>query len=412
MLAPTVDVFWPIIVGTLGILILVISVIASLVLGNRRIIRAQQQKISSLKKAERIISESEKKYRTLVESMPDAAFIVNTNGYVNFANSRFLQLIKYTSEKFSKLPVLKVFPGEVNSNLRSNFDYVFSSGLNRQLEHQFDNNSKQQWFETTLVPQYDNSQTIVSILGISREITERRKLELQHMELVTTLKSQQKTLKDLSSEIIRTQEAERKRISREMHDEFGQTLIAISLNLEIINQGYSLGTEELQSKIADCKQLVQKMMQEIHRFSFELRPMILDDLGLLPAIRSHSREYSKRTGIEVNFYGSEVIDKLDNEVKTVLYRIFQEGLNNIAKHAHAHSVDISLKKDGGVISMSIMDDGVGFDHQKSTGAKPGKGGLGLQGIRERVRSVGGNFRIARRSSSGTVLTVDIPYGES
>lgn len=412
MSTSSVDFLWTLIIGTMVLLLLAIIIIASVMASHRQQVQVQREKLRALQESEQVLRESEKKYRTLVESMEEAVFVVDVSGKILFTNTRFTQLIRSTKGKIIGKKLPDVFPGKETDKLMNCLDRVFATWKGDKTEHQFKMDYDSYWFETTLVPQFDRERNIVSVLGISRDMTERRKMEDQLKDLVVTLRSQQETLKSLSSEVIRAQEAERQRISRELHDEIGQALTAISLNLEMIKQQHTGERKDLTIRITDCRELVEKTMGDIHRFSYELRPSMLDDLGLLPAMQSHGRSFIQRTGIDVNISGSQSVENLDNEMKTVLYRVFQEGLNNIAKHADAHSVDIDISKQGGIISLQISDDGKGFDVDKLPSVDPGKGGLGLQGIRERVSFVGGHLSLVSKPGAGTTLIVDIPYGEA
>ncbi len=405
MSTQSVEFWWALAIGTLVMLALAIAIIGSVVMSNKRLMSAREEKL-------RVVQKSERKYRTLVESMEDAVFVVDSAGKILFVNSRLAQFLRSTSDEIVGKTVQEVYPGKEGTVLVPSAEQVFSTGRTRRVEHQFEIDDVSYYFETTIVPQFDRKRDIVSVLGISRDITKRRKMEDQLMELVTTLKSQQETLKLLSSEVIRAQEAERKRIGRELHDEIGQALTAISLNLEMIKNRNKEQDATLNRRISDCEGLVEKTIEDIHRFSYELRPSILDDLGLLPAIRSHARSFKERTGISVNIQGTQSVEQLDAEMKTVLYRVLQEGLNNVVKHANANSIEIDLKKEERAISLTIVDDGSGFDPDELADIKPGSGGLGLRGIRERLELVGGNFNLESNLGSGTVLRVWIPYGEA
>jgi signal transduction histidine kinase len=229
--------------------------------------------------------------------------------------------------------------------------------------------------------------------------------------LVATLKNQQDTLKLLSKEVIMAQEEERARISRDIHDEIGQALTALTFNLELLKNPENQ-KEEIEKRIEDCKRLVETTIEDVRRFSYELRPTILDDLGLLPAFQSHARGYKERTGIEIQINVIRDIDEINDELKTVLYRIFQESLNNIAKHAHASRVIIDLTHQGNKLNFKIQDNGVGFNTDAVLNRSIDAGGLGIKGIRERVELIGGKLNLKSKPNKGTELWVSIPYGEA
>lgn len=400
-----VEWLWALTMGTAIILLLVVVVVIAVVSSHKRLMSAQKQKLE-------IIQRSEKKYRTLIESMQESAFIVDNRNKILFANLKFCKLVEITKKNILGKNILDVIPQKDSTELMNSIDRIFQTGISNKLIHCFNLEKKTRWLETTFVPQYDNSSNIISVMAISRDTTKRKLMEDKLKDLVSKLQDQQAMLKTLTSEVIKAQENERARISRELHDEIGQTLTAISMNLEMINkQGYS-GKEELTKWISDCKKLVHRTMENIHRFSYNLRPSILDNLGLLPAIRSHIRGFSERTGIDVEMEDDGVVNKLGDEIKTILFRVMQEALNNVAKHSNAQNVCINISMQKNSILLRITDDGVGFDVDTQSTKKPEEGGLGLLGIRERVGFVGGNLSITSKQNFGTTLKVDIPFGEA
>ncbi len=231
-------------------------------------------------------------------------------------------------------------------------------------------------------------------------------MEDQLKELVSTLKDQQKSLSRLSKELIRVQEDERKRISRDLHDVIGQRLTAVSLNLEAVKSG-SFTDKELGKKIEDSSNLVQNTIKDVQEFSFSLRPMILDDLGLTPAMQIFAKNYSIRTGIKVDIKGEKFLDGIDSDIKIVLYRVFQEGLTNVAKHAKAKNIYISFTTELNGIKMFIIDDGIGM--KKSRKRKGKKEGLGLLSMEERLNIIGGSIDINFNYKKGTKLVITTPY---
>lgn len=212
---------------------------------------------------------------------------------------------------------------------------------------------------------------------------------------------------NLSEQILHVQEEERKRISRELHDELGQSLMAISMNLEVLKRTAGTGNEALKTKFADIHHLVQQTMETVHRFARELRPAMLDELGLIPTVRTYLRDFAARTGLRVNFRFDPAAEKLARDEKTVLFRIAQESLTNIAKHAHASRVDCSICQDGDAICLRVADDGKASQGDLLESARK-KGRLGLLGMEERVGLVGGTFSIESQAGKGTTVCVTIP----
>jgi signal transduction histidine kinase len=236
------------------------------------------------------------------------------------------------------------------------------------------------------------------------EIKERKRTE-------NALRESEENLRNLSNQILHVQEEERKRISRELHDEVGQALTAISMNLESLKKNGIMSSPSLVRKLVDTQNLLQATMETAHRFARELRPAMLDELGLLPALRSYLKAFASRTGLHVCFRGHPVAANLAGDQKTVLFRVAQESLTNVAKHARASQVQVTLRPDPDGIFMEIADNGRSFKAD-ATNAAGSKKRLGLLGMQERVRLVNGRFTIHPRSGRGTTIRVVIPFGPS
>jgi signal transduction histidine kinase len=209
-------------------------------------------------------------------------------------------------------------------------------------------------------------------------------------------------LRRLSSEQVRAQEEERKAISRELHDEVGQTLTALGIEIGNIERLVKQAGPDFLERVAEARQLAQGVLKSVRDMAMGLRPSMLDDSGLVPALRWQAREFSKHVGIPVDLQIDGSLHELPDDVRTCIYRIVQEALTNCARHAKANNIRIVLHgKDDGV-SVAIQDDGVGF-HPMSEAV-----GLGIIGIEERARELGGRLKISSEEQHGTLLIVEIP----
>ena len=219
----------------------------------------------------------------------------------------------------------------------------------------------------------------------------------------------QEHLRRLSHEILSAQEEERKKISRELHDEVGQSLTAINVKLATLKNEATANTTGLKQKIASTQRLVESSLNTVHRFARELRPPLLDDLGLVPALQSSTKEFTKRTRIPVHLTAFGAVERLHSDKRTVLYRVAQEALSNVVKHAKATLVEVGIRGLRGAVCMEIHDNGKSFPVQRALFAKQIKG-LGLLGMRERVEMVGGNFSVESAPGDGTTIRAQIPFG--
>jgi signal transduction histidine kinase len=217
----------------------------------------------------------------------------------------------------------------------------------------------------------------------------------------------QDQLRLLSRQVLTMQEEERKKISRELHDVIAQTLTGINLRLASLKKQAASDTRGLEQSIAHTQRLVQQSVDIVHRFARTLRPTVLDDLGLIPALHSFMKQFRAETGIQVSLSAFAAVEQLDSDKRTVLFRVAQEALTNVARHAQANSAEVKLQKLDGAVCMSITDDGKGFQEERRMKANKSKG-LGLLGMRERLEIVGGKFTLASAPGKGTTVHAQIP----
>ncbi|MFN7998295.1 MAG: sensor histidine kinase [Bryobacteraceae bacterium] len=210
----------------------------------------------------------------------------------------------------------------------------------------------------------------------------------------------QSELKELSARLVDAQEQERRAISRELHDEVGQSLTALLMELGNLGAVAPLDPA-LRGHLDSIRKLAETSVQVVRNMALLLRPSMLDDLGLVPALQWQARELSKRTGIDVHVDAETVADDLPEEYKTCVYRVVQEALNNCARHSMARSIRIDVVQESHRLRLNISDDGRGFDSVRVRG-------LGLLGMEERVTHLGGNFQLQSEPGRGTRLSIEIP----
>jgi signal transduction histidine kinase len=207
--------------------------------------------------------------------------------------------------------------------------------------------------------------------------------------------------RDSLRRVVAGQELERQRLARELHDETGQALTSILLGLKAVEQAQS--PEEIGTAAAELRALAVATLQDVRRLAVELRPKVLDDFGLVAALERLVQTFSEATAIEVALEASLGAERLPADVETTLYRIVQEALTNIVKHAHARTASIVLMRRGGKAVVTVEDDGGGFDVDATR-----RDGLGLLGMRERVQLLDGRLTVESSASSGTTLAVEVP----
>ena|ERR1035437_1319739 len=250
---------------------------------------------------------------------------------------------------------------------------------------------------------------------LEREIARRKAGEKEinagkehYQKLFIESQVMHKKLRHLTRQIITAQEEERKMISRELHDEVVQTLVGINVELSALGKGAFVGLHTLKDKIAHTQRLVENSVDAVHRFARELRPAVLDDLGLIPALHAYSKSLAERKKIKIQLTAFGGVEALGGGERTVLFRVAQEALTNVARHAHATQVRMSITEISGAIRMEICDNGQSFPVAKILSAKNPKR-LGLVGMRERVEMVGGSLTIESPPGKGTTVRAEIPF---
>ena len=245
---------------------------------------------------------------------------------------------------------------------------------------------------------------------VQRAAAERslRESELQQAAMLDESRRMQARLRHLSHQVLSAQEEERKEISRELHDEIVQTLTGINVQLTSLKIESGASRKNFARHINHTQRLVEKSVDIVHQFARDLRPTLLDDLGLIPALHAYMKAFTARTGLQIEFETFAGVEKLNNDKRTVLYRVAQAALVNIAQHAHASTVSVSIKELPQAVLMEIRDNGKSFDVANVLDSRKNKR-LGLIGMRERVEMVGGTFNVVSTPGKGTTVSAMLPF---
>jgi len=257
-----------------------------------------------------------------------------------------------------------------------------------------------------------------SNLELSLEVMQRKaaeealkKSEHHYSQLLEKSERLQEQMRRLSRQVLSAQEEERREISRELHDVIAQTLTGINVRLAALKKEAATNTKGLDRNIAHTQRLVEKSVNIVHQFARELRPAVLDDLGLIPALHSYMKHFISRTGVRAHLTAFAAVEQFDTAKRTVLYRVAQESLTNVARHAKASRVDVSIQKLRHGACMEIKDDGRSFHVERKLNGNGNKR-LGLLGMRERVEMVGGTFCVESAPGHGTTVRVEIPVAHT
>jgi signal transduction histidine kinase len=238
----------------------------------------------------------------------------------------------------------------------------------------------------------------VAIVAVVRiRVLERRSVS-QHSR---TQQAEQE-LRRLSNQLVRTQEEERKSLSRELHDELGQMLTALRMEIGRAERAQALGSPAFSATVSESKALIDRMMRLVRDLAMGLRPSMLDDLGLEPALAWQAREFSRRYNVPVNLAVDGDLERLPDPQRTCVYRVVQEALTNCAKHSAATEIEVKVVRGHSRLDVSVRDNGVGISSMTS------HKGLGLTGIKERVKDINGSASIETKPGGGTVLHITLP----
>jgi signal transduction histidine kinase len=229
-----------------------------------------------------------------------------------------------------------------------------------------------------------------------------RVLERRSEEQRAIAEDAERQMRQLSQRLVATQEDERKDLSRELHDHVGQVLTALRMELGRIERMRPAADARLAAAVVECRQLVNKMFRTVRDLALGLRPSMLDDFGLQPALEWHMRDLSRRYGVDVKLNAHGDLDALPDQYRTCVYRAIQEALTNCIRHAEARSIKVGVPGLDDRLDVSVTDDGIGFDPARR------RDGLGLRGIEERVKELHGTMTIDGAAGQGTALTIRLP----
>lgn len=233
-------------------------------------------------------------------------------------------------------------------------------------------------------------------------------IALDNANLYTQVQDKEKLRGQLLERAVTAQEEERKRIARELHDETGQWLTALAVGLGGIEQTIAQNPELAQYQIAELKNVTMNAIDNLRQFVSDLRPSVLDDMGLVAALRWLVENYAERTKLQVDFQVAGAKRRLASQIETVLFRIAQEGLNNVGRHAHATQARVRLEFAKAVVILTVEDNGKGFVVDQVLGVHPEKRAWGLLGVQERIGLVGGKFQVESEPGRGTKLMMEVP----
>lgn len=361
---------------------------------SQRYVAELEERIAERKQAEIALRESEERYRELFENARDAIYVHDLDGTYIRVNKAAERLSGFPREEIVGHNFWEFIAPDHIKHVREQF----YTKLAQQGETTYEcdvisRDGRRVPIEVSSRAIYENG-VLVGVQGMARDITER--------------KWAQDALQMFSRQLIEAQEDERRRIARELHDQIGQVLTAVKMNLYTVQQ--VCATSETRSYLKDNIEAVDEAMRLVRDLSVDLRPPLLDDLGLASAIRWYVDRYTGRTGltVDVKIELPDENERFSRELETACFRIAQEALTNVVRHANAHHVLVQLEKEGSVLFLTIKDDGVGFDPDSLRHREPRATTLGLVSMHERAHAAGGVIHIDSKARQGTEVRFSIP----
>ena len=352
--------------------------------------------VTERKFAEEALRESEERYRLLVERSTDLVAEVTIDGTFMYVNPNYKAILGYEPSELINTNIFSKVHGRDVPEVRARFDADKLMGVYRYR----DRKGSWHWLESA-GRRFRTSSGDLRIVIISRDVTERKLAEQE-------LEQSRKQLQRLSEHLENVLDEERKRMSREIHDELGQLLTILKFDISWVKLNLPVGHPGLAEKVDGMMASIGGALASVKRISKELRPPQLDALGLCGAIQWDVTGFSGKVGIHSTLRFSPSEFSLDKDLSMVLYRVFHEALTNIARHAQATEVLIELDRKSDSVVLRVQDNGRGITRKELQGTTS----LGLVGIRERIRPWNGTLSIVGKKGEGTVVTVQIPLNET
>jgi PAS domain S-box-containing protein len=331
-------------------------------------------------------------YRVLIESMNEGALTLTADKMILYANQCFAKMVKCPLEQVTGSSFRRFLSAADRATLRLLLKRADKSGSKIQVRLKAGDGS-QIPTHLSIRPLAKNGSKSATFGIVVTDMTEARRNE--------------EMLRALTHRVVQVQEAERGRVALELHDNITQHLCAVLARWQSLANKLPAGEKASRGEVVKLSEMLGQTVEEVQRIARNLRPSVLDELGLVPALRATCKEFTDRTGVSLKLACKPLTARLPAEGELALYRILQKALENVEKHARARHVTVCLRQRA-FVQLTINDDGIGFDPDHHAARRKGKGGLGLLSMRERATYVGGDFKIKSVRGAGTKIEVLIP----
>jgi PAS domain S-box-containing protein len=372
--------------------VLSVCVIQSLLIVGLLVERANR------KRAEIALRESESRFRLMADAAPVMVWMSGPDKLCTYASQGWLEftgrpLQCEIGDGWSE----GVHPDDLQRCLDT-YHRAFDARQRFRMEYRlrrFD--GEYRWILDTGLPRFNTEGTFEGYIGSAIDITEEKQRE-------EALRESQRDLAMLAGRLLQAQETERSRIARELHDDLGQSLALLSVEMDLLGQQPSESAAQVSERLQDLSARIKHLSSSVHDLSHELHPSKLEQLGLVAAVRALCKEWTQAHGVSIDFTTHQVANRIPEETALCLYRIVQEALRNVIKHSGARQASVELLQNADTFCLRIVDEGKGFDPRKV----PRVGGLGFISMSERVYLVGGQISIDSQPTRGTRIAVQVP----
>jgi two-component system sensor histidine kinase UhpB len=345
---------------------------------------------------------SERRYRAVVEAQSELIIRMLPDLTVTFVNGAYCRYFGRTQEQVLGKSLLEHMRPEERANAQRFFAGIApATPLYERDALVRDAGGAERWMHWAARGLFDAEGALREIQSVGRDVTQLRRA-------MDALGAARERLQRLSRRLLEVQEAERRNLARELHDDIGQGLTALKLNLEALARGRD--HTALQARVGEALETARHTIERVRQLSVNLRPLQLDDLGLAAALRSHLDRQAKLGGLAPHFEIQEVPLKLSADIETACFRVAQEAINNIVRHSKAANVWLRLFLAGERLALSVRDDGAGFDVASAQRRAAAGESLGVVSMEERVALAGGSFQIHSAPGQGTVVVASFPVG--
>jgi PAS domain S-box-containing protein len=351
--------------------------------------------ITEQKKTEKALKQSEKRFRDIIDNAPFGYFRVGKDGLWQYVNCEWERMHGYSSREVIGKHFELILPEESRIQSRETFRRALSGEAFKGEFRQCFKNGSWGYYDYNIQPVYQDGD-IMALEGFINDTTERKQAE----DLV----------RNLSQMLIQAQEHERKKISYELHDSIAQNLSSLKIGCDMLLKDQTAISPELREKVAKLSKLSEQINISVRNLAYDLQPPGLEELGLVKALEMYCEDFSENRGVKIDFHSAGVhMLNLDFHTSIHLYRLVQEGMNNISKHADIDRAKIMILGASPNIILRIEDDGKGFDITAQEFSSGYKKGIGLQSMKERVNLLGGQITIKSSPMQGTKISIIIPF---